>query len=148
MQLEEAIGFIKENTQKVLNTEVTLFPVSSRSALKRKLLTISDIEKHEELLGDDSYWETTSFYDLEKFLYSFLDTSTSTGTERVKLKLETPIAIAEQLLSASQKLVQRDCQQAKKDLISINELISSVADYAFKMETESISWKKQSLSLV
>ncbi|XP_071738249.1 probable transmembrane GTPase FZO-like, chloroplastic [Rutidosis leptorrhynchoides] len=144
IELEEAIGFINENTQKVLNNEVTLFPVSARSALKRKLSTISDIKEHE----NDSHWETTSFYALEKFLYSFLDTSTSTGTERVKLKLETPIAIAEQLISASQKLVERDCQQAKKDLVSINELINSVTDYAFKMETESISWKKQSLSLI
>ncbi|GKA71799.1 probable transmembrane GTPase FZO-like protein, chloroplastic [Tanacetum coccineum] len=148
-ELEEAIGFIKENTQKVLSTEVTLFPVSARSALKRKLSTISDTgEEHKEFAGDDSYWETTSFYELEKFLYSFLDRSTSTGTERMKLKLETPIAIAEQLLSASQKIVERDCQQAKKDLISINDLISSVKDYAYKMETESISRKKQALSLI
>lgn len=128
---------------------MTLFPVSARSALKRKLSTISDVgENHEELSGNDSYWETTSFYELEKYLFSFLDGSTSTGTERMKLKLETPIAIAEQLLTASQNLVERDCQQAKDDLISINELISSVKDYTLKMETESISWKKQSLSLV
>nr|GEV07714.1 probable transmembrane GTPase FZO-like, chloroplastic [Tanacetum cinerariifolium] len=128
---------------------LTLFPVSARSALKRKLSTISDTgEEHKEFTGSDSYWETTSFYELEKFLYSFLDRSTSTGTERMKLKLETPIAIAEQLLSASQKIVERDCQQAKKDLISINELISSVKDYAYKMETESISRKKQALSLI
>lgn len=149
LELEEAIGFIKENTQKVLSTEVSLFPVSARSALKRKLSTISNTgEEHQEFAGDDSYWETTSFYELEKYLYSFLDRSTSTGTERMKLKLETPIAIAEQLLSASQKIVERDCQQAQKDLISINELISSVKDYAYKMETESISWKKQSLALI
>ncbi|KAI7755491.1 hypothetical protein M8C21_031665 [Ambrosia artemisiifolia] len=147
-ELEEAIGFIKENTRKFLQNEVMLFPVSARSALKRKL-TISDVgEKHDELSGDDSYWETTSFYDLEKYLYSFLDRSTSTGTERMKLKLETPIAIAEQLLSASQKLVEQDFQRAKKDLISIKELISSVKDYKSKMETESISWKKRSLSLI
>ncbi|KAK9067624.1 hypothetical protein SSX86_011735 [Deinandra increscens subsp. villosa] len=148
IELEEAIGFIKENTQKLLKNEVTLFPVSARSALKRKL-TISTVgEKHEELTGNDSYWATTSFYDLEKYLYGFLDVSTSTGTERMKLKLETPIAIAEQLLSASQKIVEQDLRRAKKDLISIEELISSVKDYKSKMETESLSWKKQSLSLI
>ncbi|XP_076942044.1 putative transmembrane GTPase FZO-like, chloroplastic [Bidens hawaiensis] len=146
-ELEEAIGFIKENTQKLLNNEVILFPVSARSALKRKL-TANVEETHEELTGADSYWETTSFYDLENYLYSFLDRSTSTGTERMKLKLETPIAIAEQLLSASQKLVEQDLQRAKKDLNSIKELISSVKSYKFKMEIESISWKKQSLSLI
>ncbi|KAF5785073.1 putative dynamin GTPase [Helianthus annuus] len=143
-ELEEAIGFIKENTQKLLQNEVILFPVSARSALKRKLNVSND-----ELAGNtDSFWETTSFYDLEKYLYSFLDRSTSTGTERMKLKLETPIAIAEQLLSASQNLVEQDFQRAKKDLISIKELISSVKDYKSKMETESISWKKRTMSLV
>ncbi|KAD6120139.1 hypothetical protein R6Q59_026156 [Mikania micrantha] len=148
IELDEAIGFIKENTQKLLKNEVILFPVSARSALKRKL-TMSNIgEKHEELAGNDSYWETTSFFDLEKYLYSFLDRSTSTGTERMKLKLETPIAIAEQLLSASQKLVEQDYQKAKKDLIAIKELINSVKDYKSKMETESIPWKKQSLSRI
>ncbi|KVH94393.1 Aldolase-type TIM barrel [Cynara cardunculus var. scolymus] len=148
-ELKEAIGFIKENTQKLLSTEVMLFPVSARSALKRKLLTMSDVgQGHEESSGNDSYWEMTSFYELEKYLYSFLDGSTSTGIERMKLKLETPIAIAEQLLSASQKIVEQDCQQAKRDLISINELVSSVKDYASTMETESIYWKRRSLSLV
>ncbi|KAJ0742604.1 putative dynamin GTPase [Helianthus annuus] len=148
-ELEEAIGFIKENTQKLLQNEVILFPVSARSALKRKL-TVSNVgDTHDELAGNtDSFWETTSFYDLEKYLYSFLDRSTSTGTERMKLKLETPIAIAEQLLSASQNLVEQDFQRAKKDLISIKELISSVKDYKSKMETESISWKKRTMSLV
>ncbi|KAL8224889.1 hypothetical protein R6Q57_017446 [Mikania cordata] len=148
IELDEAIGFIKENTQKLLKNEVILFPVSARSALKRKL-TMSKIgEKHEELAGNDSYWETASFFDLEKYLYSFLDRSTSTGTERMKLKLETPIAIAEQLLSASQKFVEQDYQKAKKDLIAIKELINSVKDYKSKMETESIPWKKQSLSRI
>ncbi|XP_076923259.1 putative transmembrane GTPase FZO-like, chloroplastic [Bidens hawaiensis] len=148
VELEEAVGFIKKNTQKLLNNEVILFPVSARSALKRKLKTANIEETREELTGADSYWETTSFYDLEKYLYSFLDRSTSTGTERMKLKLETPLAIAEQLLSASQKLVEQDLQRAKKDLNSIKELISSVKSYKFKMEIESISWKKQSLSLI
>ncbi|KAM0027846.1 putative dynamin GTPase [Helianthus debilis subsp. tardiflorus] len=148
-ELEEAIGFIKENTQKLLQNEVILFPVSARSALKRKLNVSNVGETHDELAGNtDSFWETTSFYDLEKYLYSFLDRSTSTGTERMKLKLETPIAIAEQLLSASQNLVEQDFQRAKKDLVSIKELISSVKDYKSKMETESISWKKRSMSLV
>ncbi|KAJ0878192.1 putative dynamin GTPase [Helianthus annuus] len=148
-ELEEAIGFIKENTQKLLQNEVILFPVSARSALKRKLNVSNVGDTHDELAGNtDSFWETPSFYDLEKYLYSFLDRSTSTGTERMKLKLETPIAIAEQLLSASQNLVEQDFQRAKKDLISIKELISSVKDYKSKMETESISWKKRTMSLV
>lgn len=149
-ELDEAIAFIKENTKKLLNTEeVILFPVSSRSALEEKLSASSEVGiEQEKLNGINSHWRSSSFNELEKFLYSFLDGSTSTGIERMKLKLETPIVIAEQLLSASQKLVGRECQQVKQDLTSVNELVSSVKAHALKMENDSITWKRQSLSLI
>ncbi|XP_028083644.1 probable transmembrane GTPase FZO-like, chloroplastic isoform X4 [Camellia sinensis] len=149
-ELEEAIVFVKENTQKLLNLEkVTIYPVSARSALEAKLSASYHVQKeNEELSTTDPHWRTSSFYEFEKFLYSFLDGSTSTGIERMKLKLETPIAIAEQLLSACQELVKKKCQCAKQDLISVNELVDSVKEYAMKMESGSISWKRQTLSLI
>lgn len=150
MQLEEAILFIKENTKRLLNTEhVTLYPVSARAALKAKLLASSNVHnKNEEISVDHSQQRTSGFYELEEFLLSFLDGSTSTGIERIKLKLETPIRIAEQLLAACQIQTMQDYQQAKKDLMSVNELLGSVEDYAQKMESESILWRRKTLSLV
>ncbi|RVW54820.1 putative transmembrane GTPase FZO-like, chloroplastic [Vitis vinifera] len=79
---------------------------------------------------------------------SFLDGSTSTGMERMKLKLETPIGIAERLFSSCETLVRQDYQYAKQDLASINEMVSSVKEYAVKMESENISWRRQTLSLI
>ncbi|GJT34285.1 probable transmembrane GTPase FZO-like protein, chloroplastic [Tanacetum coccineum] len=79
--------------------KVKLVPVSARSPRKRKLSTISDTgEEHKEFTGSDSYWETTSFNELEK--------------------------------------------------ATAFRITKSVKDYAYKMETERISWKKQALSLV
>ncbi|XP_059660506.1 probable transmembrane GTPase FZO-like, chloroplastic [Cornus florida] len=149
-ELEEAVAFIKENTRKLLNTEhVTLYPVSARAALEAKLSASSDVQQvYGELSVTDSYWRISSFHELEKFLYSFLDGSTSTGIERMKLKLETPIRIAEQLLFRCQKFVRQECHLAKQDWTSLNELISSVKGYAMKMESESISRKRQTLSLI
>ena len=66
----------------------------------------------------------------------------------MKLKLETPIGIAEQLLIACQKIVREKCQHAKKDLMLVNDLVDNVKDYTVKMENTSISWKRQTLSLV
>ncbi|KAK6164699.1 hypothetical protein DH2020_001563 [Rehmannia glutinosa] len=147
-ELEEAIAFIKENTQKMLNAEqVTLYPVSARSALEAKLSAFSGLEKQEQLLNT-LYPGANNFADLEKYLYSFLDASTDNGIERIKLKLETPVKIAEKLLSACQKLVTEECQQAEQDLVMVNNLLSSVKEYASKMESESISWKRQILSLI
>ena len=144
------MSFIRENTRKLLNDEnVTIYPVSARSALEAKLSNSSDLEKgYQELALSDFHWKNSSFEELEKFLYSFLDGSTSMGTERMKLKLGTPIAIAERLLSSCETLVRQDCRYAKQDLASINDIVSSVKDYAMKMESESISWRRKALSSV
>ncbi|KAJ6709048.1 TRANSMEMBRANE GTPASE FZO [Salix koriyanagi] len=119
-ELEEAILFIEENTRKLLNTDdVMLYPISARSALEAKLSASSDTGKeYSELSVSESHLKITRFYELEQFLYNFLDASTTTGMERIRLTLETPIAIAERLLSACETLVNQDCQYAKQDLTS------------------------------
>ncbi|KAK4357375.1 hypothetical protein RND71_022985 [Anisodus tanguticus] len=149
-ELEEAIAFIKENTRKLLNTEsVTLYPVSARLALESKLSTFDGaLSQNNESSKSDSHWKSKSFYELEKYLSNFMDSSTSTGIKRMKLKLETPIAIAEQLLSACQGLVRQDCQQAKQDLLFVEDLVNSVKECTKKLEIDSILWKKQVLSLI
>ncbi|XWS31587.1 hypothetical protein CRYUN_Cryun23aG0089000 [Craigia yunnanensis] len=149
-ELEEAISFIKENTQKLLNMEdVTLYPVAARSVLEEKLSATSGVGKeYRELSVFDSDWRTNSFYKLENFFYSFLGGSTSTGMERMKLKLGTPIAIAERILSSCETLNRKDCQSAEQDLTSANEIVDSVKEYVIKMENESISWKRRTLSVI
>ncbi|CAA7056126.1 unnamed protein product [Microthlaspi erraticum] len=148
-ELEEAISFVKENTQKLLNTEnVILYPVSARSALEAKLSTASLIGRDDLRVSPDSNWRIQSFNELEKFLYSFLDSSTATGMERIRLKLETPIAIAERLLSSVESLVRQDCIAAREDLASADKIINRTKEYALKMEYESISWRRQALSLI
>ncbi|KAF5744198.1 FZO-like [Tripterygium wilfordii] len=143
-ELKEAMSFIKDNTKKLLNTEnVILYPVSARSALEAKLS-----KGHGEISVSDSLWRTSRFHELEKFLYSFLDGSTTMGMERMKLKLATPIGIAGRLFSACETLVRQDCQYAMEDLTSANEIVGSVKQYVMKMENESISWRRQALSLI
>lgn len=149
MQLEEAINFVKENARKLLNVEsVTLYPVSARSALEAKLSASVNVRKYDEQLMSNSDWKISSFFELEKYLNSFLDGTTSTGIERMKLKLGTPLRIAEQLLSSCQKLVRAECQKVKKDLSSVDEIFSSMEEHALKMKSESISRERQIMSQV
>ncbi|XP_072958809.1 probable transmembrane GTPase FZO-like, chloroplastic isoform X1 [Typha angustifolia] len=149
-ELDEAVAFIKENTRKLLNIEdIRLFPVSARSALEAKLSSsLGDGISYEKVLFDDPGWTTSRFYELEKFLYSFLDGSTDTGMERVRLKLETPIAIADRLLNSCERVVKKEHENAIQNLTSIKDVVSSAKEYAVKMEGESISWRKQMLSLI
>ncbi|KAK4493513.1 hypothetical protein RD792_005559 [Penstemon davidsonii] len=148
-ELEEAIAFIKENTRKMLNAEdITIYPVSARSALEAKVsASFSGLEKQEESFNTP-YEGANKFFDLEEYLYSFLDGTTNNGLERIQLKLETPVKIAERLLSACEKLVREELRQAQQDLMTVNDLVTSVKEYAQKMENESISWKRQILSLI
>ncbi|TKY52619.1 transmembrane GTPase FZO [Spatholobus suberectus] len=149
-ELEEAMSFIKDNIQRLLNTEdVILYPVSARSALEAKLMATSNVGRlDEELSTSDSHYGANSFFELENFLYSFLDGSTIPGMDRMRLKLETPVAIADRLISACETLVTQDCRYAKQDLTAVKDIINSINDFALNMETESFSWSRQTLSLI
>ncbi|KAK3135648.1 hypothetical protein QOZ80_5BG0421680 [Eleusine coracana subsp. coracana] len=150
-ELEEATAFIKENARKLLNTEeVTLFPVSSRSALEVKLayLKNSGGKHYGEAMFNDPRWKSSKFCELEHYLLSFLDGSTENGKERVRLKLETPIGIADRLLTSCQRLVKLEYEKAVEDLTSIRDLVSDANNYAVKLEADSRSWQKQISSLI
>ncbi|CAN6337721.1 unnamed protein product [Urochloa humidicola] len=146
-ELEEATAFVKENAKKLLNTEdVTLFPVSSRSALEAKLSYSKNSLM--EAMFNDPRWRSSKFCELEDYLLSFLDSSTENGKERVQLKLETPIGIADRLLTSCQRLVKLEYEKAVDDLASIKDLVSGANNYAAKLEADSNSWQKQISSLI
>lgn len=149
-ELEEAVAFIKENAQKLLKTErVMLYPVSARAAIRAKLNVYLAVgQNQEELLLSDPLWRNSGFPELENFLFSFLDGSTDTGMERMKLKLGTPLGISYQLITSCESFVRKDLESANQDLISVNDIISRVKEYAVKMESESTIWKRQILSLI
>jgi len=144
------MSFIKDNIQRLLNTEnVILYPVSARSALESKLIATSNVGRlNEGLSTADSHYGAKSFFELENFLHSFLDGSTIPGMDRMRLKLETPVSIADRLLSACETLVTQDYRYAKQDLAAVKDVVDSVNDFALNMETESLSWRRQTLSLV
>lgn len=149
MQLDEAITFVKDNVRMLLNVEhVKLFPVSARVALEAKLAATDFGTDQRNLFVSEWYSSSQSFDEFENFLYDFMDGSTTAGLERMKIKLQTPIAIAERLLFSCQTLLTQDCRYAKKDLMSVKEVVRSVKEYGAKMESDSISWRRQIFSLV
>lgn len=149
-QLEEAISFVKENTKRLLNAEeVTLFPVSARSALEAKLsLPFPDQTNNEHVLINHPQWGSSKFQDFQSYLLSFMDASTANGKERIRLKMETPVGIANRVLSSCERFVKIEFENAVGDLKSIDDLVDSVEEYSLKLEAESNRWKKQILSLV
>jgi hypothetical protein len=96
----------------------------------------------------DLRWKTSKFCEIENYLLSFLDGLTENGKERIRLKLETPIGIADRLVTSCQRLVKLEYEKAVEDLTSIRDLVSGANNYAVKLEADSRSWLKQISSLV
>lgn len=144
------MAFIKENSSKLLNSDtVYVYPVSARSALEAKLAVSALHRKsYEAQLLRDARWASSGFHELERFLFSFMDGTTDAGNERVRLKLETPVVIAERLLNATQSHVRKEIEHANEDLIAVKEIVDSIKNYANRVENESRFWTKQTSSLV
>ncbi|KAH9315399.1 hypothetical protein KI387_024026, partial [Taxus chinensis] len=149
-ELDEAVTFVKDNAQQLLSTEqIILYPVSSRSALEAKIAaTTGDGGVDLEILSKDPNWIISGFSALEDFIFDFLDGSSDSGAEKVRLKLETPIGIATTLLAATEKQISAESTKANADLMSLKEYIGKLKQYQQLMENDSFSWRKQVLSVI
>ena len=65
----------------------------------------------EGLLENDHRWDASNFGQLERFIYDFLVGGASAG-ESVRLKLQTPLFVADALLAAAQKQLEQELQVA------------------------------------
>ncbi|GLJ40212.1 hypothetical protein SUGI_0825090 [Cryptomeria japonica] len=149
-ELEEAMGFVKDNILQLLSIEqVILYPVSSRSALEAKIAAMAgDGGVDLEVLSKDPNWVRSGFSALEEFIFSFLDGSSDRGAEKVRLKLETPMGIARTLLAATEKQLSEESANVNADLMSIKESIVQLKHYQQLMENDSFSWRKKVLSVI
>ena len=77
----QVVGFVRDNSLKLLGITPDIFPVSARRALKGR---------H----GDGAEWTASGFGPLESYIHSTLD-----ETSRVQLKLLNPLGIGERLLT-------------------------------------------------
>lgn len=79
--LEQVIDFVQHNTRQLLDTDIHIFPISARKALRAKQ-------------GNPAEWEASRFGALEDFIRETLD-----ETERVRLKFLNPLGVGNRLLT-------------------------------------------------
>eukprot|EP00252_Welwitschia_mirabilis_P009762 TRINITY_DN2262_c0_g2_i2.p1 TRINITY_DN2262_c0_g2~~TRINITY_DN2262_c0_g2_i2.p1 ORF type:complete len:481 (-),score=114.87 TRINITY_DN2262_c0_g2_i2:130-1572(-) len=146
----EVIKFIKDNARQLLGTEeIILYSVSAVSAMEAKISATQDDGKTDlEALSNDPRWIFSGFPELESFLFSFIDMSSSRGVERVRLKLKTPINIANAVLGAAEERVIEERTEVNLDLVSIKEYIGKLKQYQQQITSESASWRRQMRSLI
>lgn len=119
-EIQEVLTFVRQNCKSLLGFEAQIFPVS---ALYAKQARQADSEETRQL------WEKSGFNPLEHYLFDTLD-----ETERVRLKLLTPLGVMRRLLGESRKVVEYRASLLAEDANTISTIEKQLALYREDME--------------
>eukprot|EP01027_Heterolobosea_sp_BB2_P008321 GEZU01012350.1.p1 GENE.GEZU01012350.1~~GEZU01012350.1.p1 ORF type:complete len:611 (+),score=238.54 GEZU01012350.1:86-1918(+) len=125
-QLEEVEQFVRDGIIKTLGMEPKIFPVSARRAIEAKLaekdtLGVQKKEQHES-------WEKSGFEALESFVFDTLD-----STERIKLKLQSPLGVADVICNNYKERVAQRLAVLKEDNATIDIIQQQLDAYKADM---------------
>jgi small GTP-binding protein len=118
--LQEVVGFVRDNCKKLLGFEPEIFPISALLAQQ------SQQEQKDEA---SRLWEKSGFSPLEHFLFTTLD-----ETERVRLKLLTPLGVMQRLLSETRAVVKHRADLLAEDARTIKNIDNQLKLYREDME--------------
>ncbi|CAG9463676.1 unnamed protein product [Pedinophyceae sp. YPF-701] len=127
-------AFVRENAARILETgDPKVMSVSARQALKAKtevgngtdLLGTMDAEE----LRTSPDWIASGYNGLEQFLLGFLGGGTGAG-EVLRLKMMTPVGIAEALLSAAGRQLAQEEQAARADVEALKKVAPQLDGFA------------------
>jgi len=121
------------------------------------------MEKAAALMSEDSQWTNSKFGSLERFIYEFLvgDSNTTAapssssgvgrgavGGERARLKLQTPLFVADALLEASRQALVAELEIAKQDAATVALVKTQLQDFRREMEKEGDVQRKEAGRLI
>ncbi|HET8840268.1 MAG TPA: dynamin family protein, partial [Ktedonobacteraceae bacterium] len=119
-EVQEVLTFVGENCKSLLGFEPQIFPVSTFYAKQARQPDVQD---------NTRLWEKSRFDDLEHFLFETLD-----ETERVRLKLLTPLGVMRRLLGESRKVVESRASLLAEDASTISNIEKQLQFYREDME--------------
>jgi len=146
-EIEEVVRFVSNNAVRVLGVEeATVVPVSARLATEAKIsskdadnenspdaLTLSEQKR----LAKDEQWHASRFEGLEGYVRDFLlGTGVEGAGESVRLKLKTPLFVAEALLEAAVTALEAEAEVARADASSIGLVRSQLGNFKNSMGKE------------
>jgi len=146
-EVAEVVGFVSDNAARVLGVEgATVMPVSARLATEAKIF--SKTSEHEnspdaltlteqKRLAKSQQWHASRFEGLEGYVRDFLlGTGVEGAGERVRLKLKTPLFVAEALLEAAVSALEAEAEVARADASSIGLVQSQLNTFKIAMGKE------------
>ena len=147
-EVEEVTEFVKLNARRLLGLDSpVVLPVSARLASASKLACRAAVKddtfgaltrKEQAYLSNDASWKESRFEVLESFIRDFLlgGAEGSKSGERVRLKLSTPLFVANALLEAAESHLVAEKEIAIADLKSISLVRQQLVDYRSEMNKE------------
>jgi small GTP-binding protein len=110
--LAQVVDFVAQNFHKLLAVAPEIFPVSAKDALRAKVS------------NDHPLLNRSGFETLEEFITSTLD-----ETERIRLKLLSPIGVASRLTDKYLEVVDQRLELLKEDFRTLEEIEQQLALY-------------------
>jgi small GTP-binding protein len=104
-EIEQVVGFISENTRDLLGFTPEIFPVSSRLAQRARNGT-----------GDEA-WQASRFEAVERYILETLDEE-----QRVRLKLLSPLGVAQHLADKYLLVVKDRLATLQDDFLSLDNI--------------------------
>lgn len=151
-EVAEVSSFVEENARRLLGVDgARVVPVSARLAAEAKLacraaerdegtgsLTLSEQMR----LASEPGWAASRFEGLESFVRDFL-LGGDGGEESVRLKLRTPLFVAEALLAAARTQLEAEAVVARADAASVGLVRSQMAQFRAEMAKEGLLQRQE-----
>jgi GTP-binding protein EngB required for normal cell division len=109
-ELEQVITFIRENARDLLGITPEIFPVSARQAQRARV-------SGDETAGRDEAWRASRFEAVERYVLETLDEE-----ERVRLKLLSPLGVAQRLADKYLALAERRLETLQQDFATLDNI--------------------------
>ncbi len=122
-EIAQVTEFVQENAQMLLGIRPEVFPVSARLALRAKTAP--------EGAEKETLWARSRFEKLEAYILRTLD-----ERERIRLKLLSPLGVAQRLATRYQEIVQERQHLLREDVATLNTIEDQLAVYEADMRRD------------
>ncbi|HJZ45633.1 MAG TPA: dynamin family protein, partial [Roseiflexaceae bacterium] len=112
-EVEQVVGFIRENGRDLLGFTPEIFPVSARLAQRARNLGLSGDEGG---AGDEA-WQSSRFDAVERYILETLDEE-----QRVRLKLLSPLGVAQHLADKYLQVVEARLATLQDDFTTLDNI--------------------------
>ncbi|KAF5829049.1 hypothetical protein DUNSADRAFT_16642 [Dunaliella salina] len=160
-EVEQVKSFVSNNAARVLKLDhPPVIAVSSRSAMRAKEAAMkgdpsgSGLSCDSALLAQNPDWESSGFAAFERLIYNFLVGTSSqhqgsaqdpvlSGTgEGVRLKLQTPLFVADALIGAAGQRLQAELSAVKAELAAVRMVSQQLARFRVDMEKDALAQRQ------